>query len=49
MQAKTVSNITKEKLKKALKKSFGAWGMRKDLGTTKSFVRKLRKERIKQN
>lgn len=37
--------LKRRKLRLALEKSFGAWGKRPDLGSTKSFVRKLRRER----
>ncbi len=37
--------LKRRKLKTALQGSFGAWGERKDLKSTRSFVRKLRKER----
>jgi len=37
--------LKRRKLKMALEKNFGAWGARKDLGSTKSFVRRLRHER----
>lgn len=37
--------LKRRKLKVALQKSFGAWGARKDLGSTKNFVRQLRRER----
>ena len=30
---------------KAVESSFGAWGKRKDLGTTRQFIRKLRRGR----
>ncbi len=49
-QSKVVSQalqqaLKKRRLQRALTESFGAWGARKDLGSTKSFVRELRKER----
>lgn len=34
--------LKRRKLQIALQKSFGAWGARKDLGTTRNFIRKLR-------
>lgn len=37
--------LKRRKLKMALEKNFGAWGTRKDLGSTASFVRRLRRER----
>lgn len=37
--------LKKRFFKKALVESFGAWGVRKDLGPTRKFVRSLRKER----
>lgn len=37
--------LKRRKIKMALEKSFGAWGKREDLGTTRSFVRRLRRER----
>lgn len=37
--------LKRRKLKEALGKSFGAWRNRRDLGSTRSFVRRLRKER----
>lgn len=33
------------KFQKALDKCFGAWGPREDLGSTKSFIRSLRRDR----
>jgi len=37
--------LKRRKLKMALERNFGAWGARKDLGSTRSFVRGLRRER----
>ena len=37
--------LKRRKLKAALQRSFGAWGQRKDWGTTRGFVRSLRRER----
>lgn len=37
--------LKRRKLKTALSKSFGAWGARKDLGSTRQFIRRLRRER----
>lgn len=37
--------LKRRKMKMALEGSFGAWGMRRDLGSTRSFVRRLRRER----
>lgn len=37
--------LKRRKLKGALESSFGAWGRRKELGSTRSFVRSLRRER----
>lgn len=37
--------LMRRKLKGALEKTFGAWGRRKDLGSTRRFVRALRRER----
>lgn len=37
--------LKRRKLKAALGKSFGAWGERRDLGSTRRFVRGLRRER----
>ena len=50
-QSQVVSEALKRELKRrklqiALHKSFGAWGKRKDLGTTRRFVRRLRQERV---
>lgn len=36
--------LKRRRLKVALDKSFGAWGPRKELGSTRSFVRKLRSD-----
>lgn len=36
--------LKRRKLRAALKNSFGAWGKRKDLKSTRSFVRSLRRE-----
>ena len=49
-QSKVVTDALRRELKKrlfkkALIESFGAWGARKDLGSTRKFVRSLRKER----
>lgn len=49
-QSQVVSEALKRELKRlklelAFEKSFGAWGPRKDLKTTRRFVRKLRRER----
>lgn len=37
--------LKRRKMESALQKSFGAWGRRPELGSTRSFVRKLRRER----
>lgn len=37
--------LKRRKLKMALGQSFGAWEKRKELGSTRSFVRALRRER----
>lgn len=37
--------LKRRKLKAAMQTSFGAWGSRKDLGTTRRFIRQVRKER----
>ncbi len=37
--------LKRRKLKNALQKSFGAWGARKGMKSTQSFVRQLRRER----
>jgi hypothetical protein len=37
--------LKRRKLKVALEKSFGAWGKRPDLGSTRQLVRSLRRER----
>lgn len=37
--------LKRKKLKRALEGTFGAWGGRKDAGSTRSFVRALRRER----
>ncbi len=36
--------LKRRRLQMALQDSFGAWGARKDLGTTKNFIRKMRHE-----
>lgn len=37
--------LKRRTLTRALKESFGAWGSRKDLKSTRGYVRRLRKER----
>ncbi|MBI2340212.1 MAG: hypothetical protein HYU99_07610 [Deltaproteobacteria bacterium] len=37
--------IKRRQFLKAVESSFGAWGERKDLGTTRQFIRKLRRGR----
>lgn len=37
--------LKRRKFRAALEKTFGVWGSRKDLGPTRSFVRKMRRER----
>lgn len=49
-QSRVVSQALQRELKRrhlenALKETFGAWKERRDLGSTHSFVRKLRKDR----
>lgn len=38
--------LKRRKLKLSLQQAFGAWKHRKDLGSTHSLVRRLRKERV---
>ena len=49
-QSQVVTHALRTELKRrhlaaTLQKSFGAWGSRKLMGSTRSYVRKLRKER----
>ena len=37
--------LKRRKLKEALPVTFGAWGKRRDIGSTRSFIRSLRRER----
>ena len=38
--------LKRRKLQKALSESYGAWGRREDLGSTRRHVRKMRRERV---